>query len=104
MAPIGSNSSTDCQEHRQNIVSACELRGKAVRSAMAKKSQTDWEKAARALCTFHGLPENTMHNGRPMWMSYLAEAKVVLVAIGSFDEPDAEPEGGELGNDRRRRS
>ena len=60
---------------------------------MAKKAKTDWEKAARALCTFNGQPENTMHNGRPMWMSYLAEAKAVLVAIGRFDEPDTEPEG-----------
>lgn len=60
---------------------------------MAKKPQSDWEKAARALCTFNGQPENTMYNGRPMWMSYLAEAKAVLVAIGRFDEPDIEPEG-----------
>lgn len=57
---------------------------------MPKKTQTDWEKAARALCSFHGLPENTMHQGRPMWMSFLAEAKAVLVAIGRFDEPDDE--------------
>lgn len=33
-----------------------------------------------------------MFEGRPMWMSYLAEAKAVLVAIGRFDEP-AEPKG-----------
>lgn len=60
---------------------------------MAKKPKSEWEKAARALCTFNGQPENTMYNGRPMWMSYLAEAKAVLVAIGRFDEPDTEPEG-----------
>jgi hypothetical protein len=60
---------------------------------MAKTKQTDWEKAARALCTFNGQPENTMHNGRPMWMSYLGEAKAVLVAVGRFDDPDEEPEG-----------
>ncbi|QDC00326.1 hypothetical protein [Mesorhizobium sp. 8] len=59
---------------------------------MLKKQQTDWEKAARALCAYHGQPENTMHNGRPMWMSYLAEAKAVLMAIGRFDEPGREPE------------
>lgn len=52
---------------------------------MAKKPQTDWEKAARALCRHAGNPENTMLNGRPMWMSYLAEAKAVLVAIGMMD-------------------
>lgn len=55
---------------------------------MAKKPQTDWEKAARALCSFHGLPENIVRDGRPMWMSYLAEARAVLIAIGQFDEPD----------------
>ena len=59
---------------------------------MPKKPQTDWEKAARALCIFDGLPEDITRNGRPMWMSYLAEAKAVLVAIGRFDEP-SEPEG-----------
>ena len=30
-------------------------------------------------------------NGRPMWMSYLAEAKAVLEAIGWKE--DGEPEG-----------
>lgn len=55
---------------------------------MPREPQTEWEKAARALCTFNGLPENTMHNGRPMWMSFLAEAKAVLIAIGRFDEPE----------------
>ena len=57
---------------------------------MAKKPKSDWEKAARALCTFNGHPENILMNGRPMWMSYLAEAKAVLVAIGRFDD---KPEG-----------
>ena len=52
---------------------------------MTKNTKTDWERAARALCAFHGHPENTLMNGRPMWMSYLAEAKAVLVAIGQFD-------------------
>jgi hypothetical protein len=59
---------------------------------MLKKPQTGWEKAARALCRHAGHPENVLMNGRPMWMSYLAEAKAVLVAIDRFDEPD-EPEG-----------
>jgi hypothetical protein len=68
------------------------MRGRWEDQAMPKKQQTDWEKAARALCRHAGQPENMMHNGRPMWMSYLAEAKAVLVAIGRFDEPD-EPEG-----------
>ena len=59
---------------------------------MAKKVQTNLEKAARALCRYDGHPENILMNGRPMWMSYLPEAKAVLVAIGRLDEPD-EPEG-----------
>lgn len=53
---------------------------------MAKKPQSDWEKAARALCSFDGVPENIVRDGKPMWTQYLAEAKAVLVAIGRFDE------------------
>lgn len=55
---------------------------------MPKAQPTEWEKAARALCAFNGLPENTTFHGRPMWMSFLAEAKAVLIAIGRFDEPE----------------
>lgn len=39
------------------------------------------EIAARALCRKAGLPENTKHEGRPMWMSYLGEVDVVFKAI-----------------------
>lgn len=39
------------------------------------------ERAARALCRFHNLPENTKFEGRPMWESYLPEVKAVLAAI-----------------------
>lgn len=39
------------------------------------------ERAARAMCRFHGLPENTKFEGRPMWESYLDEARAVLAAI-----------------------
>ena len=59
---------------------------------MAKKPMTDWEKAARGLCHYAVNPENITYEGKPIWMSYLGEAKAVLVAIGRFDEPD-EPEG-----------
>jgi hypothetical protein len=52
---------------------------------MPKKPQTDWEKAARALCSFDGNPENAIRDGKPLWMSYLDEAKTVLVAIGRFE-------------------
>lgn len=60
---------------------------------MAKKPKSDWEKAARALCTFNGVPENIVRDGKPMWTQYLAEAKAVLVAIGRFE--DEEPGSGE---------
>lgn len=45
------------------------------------------ERAARALCPFHGVPENTTFEGRPMWQSYLPEVEVILTAIG-FDDKD----------------
>jgi hypothetical protein len=44
------------------------------------------EIAARALCRFHGNPENTQFEGKPMWMSYLDEADAVLKAIGGKPE------------------
>ena len=43
------------------------------------------ERAARALCRFHNLPENTKFEGRPMWESYVDEAIAVIDAID--DEP-----------------
>ena len=43
------------------------------------------ERAARALCRFHKLPENTKFEGRPMWESYVDEAIAVIDAID--DEP-----------------
>lgn len=46
---------------------------------MAKKPQSDWEKAARALCSFDGVPENIVRDGKPMWTQYLAEAKAVAI-------------------------
>ncbi|TCQ02179.1 hypothetical protein [Sphingomonas sp. PP-CC-3A-396] len=39
------------------------------------------ERAARALCRFHELPENTTFEGRPMWESYVDEAIAVISAI-----------------------
>lgn len=43
------------------------------------------ERAARALCRFHKLPENTKFEGRPMWESYVDEAIAVITALD--DEP-----------------
>ena len=39
------------------------------------------EAAARALCRHAGNPENTAFEGRPMWMSYLPEARAALEAV-----------------------
>ena len=39
------------------------------------------ERAARALCSLQGLPENTKFEGRPMWESFLPNARAVLQAI-----------------------
>lgn len=39
------------------------------------------ERAARALCRFNNLPENTKFEGRPIWESYIPEVEAVLAAI-----------------------
>lgn len=39
-----------------------------------------FEAAARALCRLSGNPENTQFEGKPMWQSYLPEAKVAVEA------------------------
>lgn len=46
------------------------------------------ERAARAMCRFHNLPENTKFEGRPMWESYVPEVKAILAAI---DETEGTP-------------
>lgn len=38
------------------------------------------EAAARALCRHAGNPESTMFEGKPMWQSYLPEAKAAIEA------------------------
>jgi hypothetical protein len=38
------------------------------------------ERAARALCRFNGVPENTQFEGRPMWESFLPEVDAILEA------------------------
>jgi len=38
------------------------------------------EVAARALCRFHGIPEDAQFLGKPIWMDYLKEVDVVLNA------------------------
>ena len=39
------------------------------------------ERAARALCSLDGHPENAKMDGKPLWMDYLPEARAVLEAI-----------------------
>ncbi len=42
------------------------------------------EAAARALCRLAGHPENIKFEGKPMWQSYLPEAKAALDAALSY--------------------
>jgi selenocysteine lyase/cysteine desulfurase len=39
------------------------------------------EQVARALCSHDGLPENTKHDGKPMWMDFMPEARTALAAM-----------------------
>lgn len=52
------------------------------------KPKPPLELAARALCRFHGVPEGAQFEGRPMWESYIPEARAVLEAVG-FDAGSA---------------
>lgn len=45
-----------------------------------RKPKAPRERAARALCSSRGLPENTKFEGRPMWESFLPEVDIVLQA------------------------
>lgn len=51
---------------------------------MATKSPR--ERAARALCRLDGNPENTMFEGKPMWVSYLDQVDAVLEAAMAPEE------------------
>lgn len=53
---------------------------------MPKRVPPPRERAARALCTSRGLPENTKFEGRPMWESFLPEVDIVLEAALSTEE------------------
>lgn len=39
------------------------------------------ERAARALCSLDGQPENIKMDGKPMWQDYLPEVRAALQAI-----------------------
>lgn len=47
-----------------------------------RKPQDPRELAARALCRCAGLPENTTHDGKIMWETFLPEADAVIEALG----------------------
>lgn len=49
---------------------------------MARVSKPPLELAARALCRLHGHREGIKFEGRPMWESYVPEARAVLEAVG----------------------
>ncbi|MBN7764137.1 hypothetical protein JYP52_23695 [Nitratireductor aquibiodomus] len=51
-----------------------------------RKTKPPRERAARALCTSRGLPENTKFEGRPMWESLLLEVDIVLKAALTPEE------------------
>lgn len=51
---------------------------------MAEKGRI--ERAARALCRFHGVPEATIFEGKPMWLAYVPEVKTILEAALTPDE------------------
>jgi uncharacterized protein (DUF2342 family) len=57
---------------------------------MVEKPKPARELAARALCRLNKQREEDLHEGKPMWESYLGAADVVLEAIG-WKEPDYIP-------------
>jgi hypothetical protein len=42
------------------------------------------EAAARALCRLAGHPENTKFEGKPMWQSFVPEAKAAIEAATPY--------------------
>lgn len=47
---------------------------------MAVNIEKAIEAAARALCRLAGNPENAIFEGKPMWQSYVGEAKAAIDA------------------------
>ena len=45
------------------------------------------ERAARALCSLDGHPEDAKMDGKPLWMNYLPEVRAVLAAIREPSQP-----------------
>lgn len=53
---------------------------------MTKAEKPPRERAARALCRFNSVPEDTMFERRPMWESFLPEVDAVLEAAMGAEE------------------
>jgi hypothetical protein len=53
------------------------------------------ERAARAICTLKGNPEEAVHEGKPMWQSYLPQVAAVVEALHEPSERMKES-GGEI--------
>lgn len=47
---------------------------------MPPRQKSPRERAARALCKEHDLPEDMTFQGKPMWWSFLGEVDLVLKA------------------------
>lgn len=50
-------------------------------------SKRPLERVARALCSADGHPENIQFEGRPMWESYLPNARATIEAMREADMP-----------------
>jgi len=44
-------------------------------------SRPPLERAAKALCSLDGNPENATMDGKPLWQDYLPEVRAVLSAV-----------------------
>lgn len=45
------------------------------------KAASPIERAARALCSLDGRPENATMDGKPLWQDYLPEVRAVMAAV-----------------------
>ncbi len=57
---------------------------------MTSEPRPALELAARALCRHDRNPEETMFDGKPLWVSYLGAAQAVLDAL-DFKEVERRP-------------
>ena len=53
---------------------------------MSRSSKSPRERAARALCSLEGHPQDIKFEGAPMWVSYLPQVDAVLRGALGDDE------------------